>query len=285
MIEIFVEPSRLVAEVSEDVVVRVTNTGPHRCFLIFIEIDLGLELVMERGASTFELDELVEGAVHEHRVRLFARKPGRHVIHIPNFSYRDRFGLAQRVDEPPIQIMVESPVSVVEDSVEREDHRDYHLPNTVFPTVFISHRRAESRWFVNQFFGELIRSLPRSRVFMDKQGIAAGENFRERIDIELFRSRALLALIGDQWQSVARADGKIRIMSDDDLVRYEIATALSRGILVMPVLFNDARMPHPTVLPPDLTKLADLNETVIGERTLKSDVRGIVRRLTSRGFR
>jgi hypothetical protein len=47
-----------------------------------------------------------------------------------------------------------------------------------------------------------------------------------------------------------------RLWKDDDFVRIEIASALSSGKRVIPVLVNEAQMPCASDLPPSLKELA-----------------------------
>ena len=70
---------------------------------------------------------------------------------------------------------------------------------------------------------------------------------------------ALLALIGEEWLNAQDAHGNRRIDNPGDYVRVEIAAALERKILVIPLLVQDALMPSPLELPPQLSKLARLN--------------------------
>jgi hypothetical protein len=52
----------------------------------------------------------------------------------------------------------------------------------------------------------------------------------------------LIALIGTRWAD-EDARGKARIADSQDWVHVELATALRRGIKVIPVLLDGARMP------------------------------------------
>ena len=61
----------------------------------------------------------------------------------------------------------------------------------------------------------------------------------------------LLVVIGPRWLA---AEGKPGWRAGDpkDWVRLEIELAIKRGIRVIPVLVNGARMPSPGELPPSL---------------------------------
>ena len=69
----------------------------------------------------------------------------------------------------------------------------------------------------------------------------------------------LVALIGRQWATLADEEGRRRLDNPDDWVRFEVSTALERGVRVIPVLVDGARPPGPQQLPSELQKLARLN--------------------------
>lgn len=280
VITIDIAPKTLDSGAPRDVIVRVANIGIRACHVIRAEIDAGLGIAMVGGDPIIDIPELAPGEVHDHLIRLRPHTPGIHRIAFPNFSYRDR-GIPRRPQLAPINLAVTArDADDARPSRPRSDH-----PTSTVPTVFISHRRAESRHFVERLHETLVAALPRSHIFMDKRDIRGGDDFLKDINVALSRSQALLALIGPQWVSVAHPDGSRRITVDIDVVRHEIRTALARSILVIPVLFNDAKMPTPDDLPEDLRKLAGLSEMVVSERTFSSDVEKIVRRLASRGLR
>jgi len=65
------------------------------------------------------------------------------------------------------------------------------------------------------------------------------------LDRESTRSAALLVIIGPAWEHLTNHDSQPRIRDADDVVRYEIATALDKRLLVIPVLWGAPRRLHP----------------------------------------
>ena len=65
----------------------------------------------------------------------------------------------------------------------------------------------------------------------------------------------LLAVIGERWLTATDEEGRRRLDNPEDFVRIEIATALKRGIRVIPVLVDGASMPRSGDLPNDLQSL------------------------------
>ena len=125
--------------------------------------------------------------------------------------------------------------------------------------IFITYRRKESRPHARLIFQDLRKRYRRGRVFMDVDGLKPGENFRDKIGRQLEGCTVLLALIGPQWAQVRDEQGALRLHDERDFVRMEIATALQRGITVIPVLIEGARMPPAAGLPVDLHPMLDLH--------------------------
>lgn len=88
--------------------------------------------------------------------------------------------------------------------------------------------------------------------FEYSQSTVGGARWKETVDENLLRSDVLLAIIGTKWLDLLRDRHPER-----HKVRYEICTALNRGIRVIPVLVAGAEMPKPEQLPKDLSTLAE----------------------------
>ena len=68
--------------------------------------------------------------------------------------------------------------------------------------------------------------------------------------------QVMLAMLGPRWAEITDEAGNRRLDDPDDFVRLEVATALSRGVLVVPILVDGARMPKAADLPEDLAGIA-----------------------------
>jgi len=113
--------------------------------------------------------------------------------------------------------------------------------------VFLSYRRSDSAAYAGRLYDHLKGRFP-GRVFMDVGEIAPGHDFVDTIDAQLDECRVMVVLIGREWNAS-------RLESSQDLVRLEIASALSRGVRVVPVLLRGAAMPSEGELPADLMAL------------------------------
>jgi hypothetical protein len=94
---------------------------------------------------------------------------------------------------------------------------------------------------------------------MDLDSIEAGLDFAEVIRNAVDSCAVLVALIGRQWATVADEQGRRRLDDPDDYVRFEVQTALKRGVRVIPVLVDNARPLRQQHLPAELHKLTRLN--------------------------
>lgn len=141
------------------------------------------------------------------------------------------------------------------------------------PGIFISYRRTDTLPWAGHLFADLRDRFGASQVFMDIQGgIPRGANFEQALTAALAGSDALLALIGPQWNSCKRSDGVRRLDVPADWVRNEIATALRRGIPVVPVLFGGARLPPEAELPEDIRTLRKMQDAEITDKRWDYDV-------------
>src|SRR6266446_486342 len=137
--------------------------------------------------------------------------------------------------------------------------------------VFISYRREDAAGFSHAIYDRLVENLSKDRVFMDVLGIEPGADFVEKLESAVRQCDVLIALIGTRWAG-EDARGKARIADPQDWEHVELATALRRGIKVIPVLLDGARMPAVENLPNDLQSLVRMNATDVRTSRLNADV-------------
>src|SRR4051812_21225570 len=127
------------------------------------------------------------------------------------------------------------------------------------PDIFISYRRGDSAGHAGRLYDGLLSRFGDGNVFIDVDAIAPGVDFVERIRDAVASCDVILVLIGEDWISMSGADGTRRIDDPGDFVRLEIDAALERGIPIVPVLVEGARMPGPQELPENIAGLARQN--------------------------
>lgn len=140
------------------------------------------------------------------------------------------------------------------------------------PGIFISYRRDDSAGFAGALMRELDQSFGSDNVFMDIGDIRAGQDFVQALNEALDGCDVLLAVIGPHWLNTKNASGGRRLDDPDDYVRAEVATALRRGIWVIPVVVEGTAMPAAAELPEDLRPLAVRNAVRISNGAWEHDV-------------
>lgn len=141
--------------------------------------------------------------------------------------------------------------------------------------IFVSYRREDARGQARSLSDALMARFGPKRVFRDVETIAPGVDFPEAIATALDRTDVFLAVIGDKWLAVEK-DGRRRLDDPDDYVRREIATALGRGVRVIPVLLESTTMPSREQLPPELGELADRNAIRLTDETWEDGIDRLV---------
>ena len=122
--------------------------------------------------------------------------------------------------------------------------------------IFISYRRADSKYVVDRIRDRLIAAYGEDAVFRDIESIPIGLNFSDVLDEATSTCNVMLVVIGSQWASITDAQGNKRLFDPNDFTRIEVETGLAhKEILVIPVLVMNAAMPGPKDIPESLGDL------------------------------
>lgn len=138
-------------------------------------------------------------------------------------------------------------------------------------SIFISYRRADSSGYAGRMRDHLVTWFGPNRIFMDV-GILGGEDWVASIERALSGSGALLAVIGPSWTSP-------RLHDPNDRLRQELEAAMRLGVVVIPVLVADARMPREEDLPPSLRVVTRHQAVRLTDHGWDDDMRRLVERL------
>src|SRR3954447_2580415 len=122
--------------------------------------------------------------------------------------------------------------------------------------VFISYRRNDAAGHAGHLFDMLASQFGEDSIFMDLDSIQVGVDFTSVMDDALAHSAVVVALIGPNWVST-------RLDDPDDVVRTQLAHALSADFPVIPVLVDNAAMPRQEDLPRELAHLARLQPVTL----------------------
>jgi hypothetical protein len=141
------------------------------------------------------------------------------------------------------------------------------------PGLFLSYRRSDAGAWAGRLFDHLTARFESPQVFMDIEGgIPRGADFARNLTNALATCDVLLALMGPDWLLCTGADGQRRLDVPEDWVRNEVATALRRGIPVVPVLLGGARLPKETELPEELRRLVAYQAAEVRDARWRDDV-------------
>ena len=147
------------------------------------------------------------------------------------------------------------------------------------PRIFISYRRDDSAGHAGRLYDRLIDRLGRGQVFMDVDTIQPGLDFIKVVQEAVSACDGFIAVIGREWLQASDATGRRRLENPADLVRLEIATALERGIRVIPVLVQGERMPLEVDLPEEIKELASRNALEVSDTRFRYDVDRLIEAL------
>jgi len=103
---------------------------------------------------------------------------------------------------------------------------------------------------------------------MDVEKIQPGQNFSQTIDRTIADCSAVLVIIGPRWMEILRNRDKEH---QQDYVSHEIEAALTRKIVVIPVLVGGANMAQLTGLPQSLAELSLHEAAEIHDATFRDD--------------
>ncbi|KPA18269.1 TIR-like domain protein [Candidatus Magnetomorum sp. HK-1] len=142
--------------------------------------------------------------------------------------------------------------------------------------IFISYRRHETAYHAKLIYEKLEKQFGRNHVFLDRESIQPGERFPEKIETALQSTNVLIALIEKDWLSIKNQDGQQRLSLNDDWVKLEIETAMSRNIPIIPVLFDKVQMPQKMHLPDVLKPFSDYHAIEISSDRIDFDIERLI---------
>lgn len=107
---------------------------------------------------------------------------------------------------------------------------------------------------------------------MDVETIEPGAPFSQVIERHIGDCRVFITLMGPTWVSTTGPDGKRRLDDPDDLVRREVALALTNPrCLVIPVQVGNAALPARGDLPEALKSLSERNVLELRDQRFAKD--------------
>lgn len=154
--------------------------------------------------------------------------------------------------------------------------------------IFICYRREDGGGHAGRLAADLRRHFGRrpsnyfrleGDVVRDVDSIKIGDKWKEYISNVVGSCDVVITVIGRQWLSITDETGQRRLNDPDDTLVFELSTALSRDILVIPCLVQDAAMPKKVDLPKPLEELPSRNAIELNDSFWDEAVNRLVRRL------
>ena len=145
--------------------------------------------------------------------------------------------------------------------------------------IFVNYRRDDSRADARSIADRLGRALGAASVFMDVNALEAGQRFDLELEKALSQCDVFVTVIGPQWLDILKARASNH---EPDYVRMEVAKALTRGILVIPVLVGGARLPASADLPEDLRLLSLHQKQDLTHERFDRDMADLIAVITAR---
>lgn len=140
--------------------------------------------------------------------------------------------------------------------------------------IFLSYRREDSEAETRDIHNRLLNKG--FRPFMDRREINPGEKWPDKIRSALRAADVVIAVIGKEWLTCQKSDGRRRIDDKDDWVHCELCLALQLGKKIIPVLIKSADMPPRENLPKELKDLALLQAQRLTGQNWPQDVEALL---------
>jgi len=122
--------------------------------------------------------------------------------------------------------------------------------------IFISYRRADSKYVVDRIRDRLMEAYDEDAIFRDLESIPPGQNFSDVLKEATTTCDVMLVVIGPQWAGITDEQGNKRLFELHDYTRLEVEAGLAnKKILVIPLLVMNARMPSIEEIPASLADL------------------------------
>jgi TPR repeat protein len=148
--------------------------------------------------------------------------------------------------------------------------------------IFISYRRGDAAGDARGVCERLERKFGKANVFMDVDKLLAGQRFDRELDKALTRCDVLIAVIGPRWMELLADHAR---GGNRDFVHDEIAAALKRDIVVIPVLIGREghmpSLPRQDDLPKDIRDLVQYQKHSIAHESFGRDAGDLIAAIKS----
>lgn len=148
------------------------------------------------------------------------------------------------------------------------------------PAIFISYRIADTLTQAGRLNDSLAKEFGKDAVFYDKNQLEGGDKWPDKLAETVRKASVVLVLVGSpKWLGINEF-GVRRIDDPEDWVRKEVEAALGNTQkLLIPILFNDAKLPPKEALPDTLKNLHNFQARIIREAHWEDDLQPLIKQL------
>ena len=143
--------------------------------------------------------------------------------------------------------------------------------------IFVSYRREDAAADARGIFERLGRAFGASNVFMDVDRLMAGQRFERELDQALGQCDVLTAVVGSRWMALL---DECASQGRRDYVREEIAAALQRDVVVVPVLVGReasmSSLPSAQDLPENIRDLVAFQKVNVAHESFRRDTDDLI---------
>jgi hypothetical protein len=144
------------------------------------------------------------------------------------------------------------------------------------PRIFLCYRREDSQGFARGIYESLAAKYSPEQVYRDIDSTPPGVRYSTWIESRIDQCHVMIVLIGPAWSTAKDQAGQRRLELPKDWVREEIAVGLRRGIPILPVCVQGARMPSEDELPPSIVDLAGFQSTEVTDSRWDFDIKRLL---------
>ena len=139
--------------------------------------------------------------------------------------------------------------------------------------IFVNYRRDDARDMAARIRDRLAATFGDAQRLHGRGQPAGRSAVREELEKALAETDVFLAVIGPRWLELL---AERQASGERDYVREEIAGALQRGIVVIPVLIERTPLPRADALPDDIRDLVLHQKHVVTHEQFGRDVAALV---------
>jgi hypothetical protein len=142
--------------------------------------------------------------------------------------------------------------------------------------IFISYHRNDSAASTGRLYNILKEKFGKKNVFKDIVSMEGGDHIKEKIKNKIAYSDVMLVVIGKGWIEKHSSKSVNPVNEKEDWVEFEVQTAFSKKLVVLPVLVDNAPMPDSTLLPIELKEISEINAAELSYKHYEYDVKKLI---------